>query len=282
MGKFPAEAREAVKAAKALCGGPVALAEITDRRGSAVWKATGPHGAVSIKLGTGDAAEVTAREASVLDQLPAYSVTAGRYADGVWLVTPWLAGEPTWLVFRPFRKGDGGRDEAHAAAVGLCRAVADLHADGWVHGDLQPQHGIHGEDGTARLIDFAWSRKLGSTPWPTFGGTMLHLTAPELAARIITGPQPVTTTQPADVHALAGTLWTCATGTWPLDYEAAGLNRETPLEDRRKAIAARVVPLSGTSPWPTLQDQLRPVLLAEPDDRPTAAELAKLLETVDG
>jgi len=270
-----------LNAARASCGSPLELARITDRRGSAVWKATGPHGAASIKLGTGDAAETTAREASVLDQLPGYTVTAGRFDDGVWLVTPWLTGTSTWHAFQPLRKGDGGHEEARAAAVGLCRAVADLHADGWVHGDLQPQHGIHDEDGTARLIDFAWTRKLGTTPWTTFTGTMLHLTAPELATRIITGPQPVHTTQPADVHALAGTLWTCTTGTWPLHYEAAGLDRDTPLPELRHAIATRTVPLSAASPWPTLQECLRPILLAEPDDRPTAAELAKTLETVD-
>ncbi|MFD0400125.1 hypothetical protein ACFVHI_18845 [Kitasatospora sp. NPDC127121] len=280
MGEFLAEAREALKAAETICG-PVELEEISNRRGSAVWKANGPLGAASIKLGTGEAAEVTAREASVLDQLPGYAVTAGRFAGGVWYVTPWLAGPSTWEVFRPVRKAEAGRDKALAAAVDLCRAVADFHADGWVHGDLQPQHGVHTPDGV-RLLDFAWSRRLGNIPWSTFDGTMIHLTAPELAARIINGPQPVDTTPSADVYALAGTLWTCVTGTWPLDYETAGLTKGTPLEDRRKAIAHRAVPLSTAMPWPALQARLRYVLLAGPDDRPTAAELTKLVGAVDG
>ncbi|MEV7783585.1 hypothetical protein [Kitasatospora sp. NPDC088351] len=280
MGEFLAEARAALRAAEAVCG-PVKLEEISNRRGSAVWKASGPRGSASIKLGTGEAAEVTAREASVLYQLPDYTVTAGRFDNGVWYVTPWLTGPSTWDVFGPGRKGEGGRDEALAAAMGLCRAVAALHAEEWVHGDLQPQHGIHTEDGV-RLIDFAWSRQIGITPWLTFDGTMIHLTAPELAARIITGPQPVNTTQPADVYALAGTLWTCVTGKWPLDYEAAGLGKGTPLAEMRKAIATRAVPMSAVMPWPALQARLRYVLLAEPDDRPTAAELAKLVEAVDG
>ncbi|MFG2911301.1 hypothetical protein ACGF0D_00175 [Kitasatospora sp. NPDC048298] len=281
MGEFTSEAGAALKAAEAVCG-PLKLAQISNRRGSAVWKATGPHGVASIKLGTGEAAEVTAREASVLGQLPGYTMSTGRFADGVWYVTPWLAGPSTWHVFRPVRKGEGGKEEALAAAVGLCRAVADLHADGWVHGDLQPAHGVHGEDGTVRLLDFAWTRRIGSTPWPRFDGTMIHLTAPELAARIINGPQPVETTRTADVYALAGTLWTCATGTWPLDYETAALETGTPVEEIRKAIAHRAVPLSTATPWPALQDRLRDVLLAAPDDRPTAAELAKLIEAVDG
>ncbi|MFE6049904.1 hypothetical protein ACFQ6N_04045 [Kitasatospora sp. NPDC056446] len=278
MGEFTPDAAEALKAAEAVCG-PLELEEISNRRGSAVWKATGPRGVAGIKLGTGEAAEVTTREASVLDQLPGYTVVAGRFADGVWYVTPWLAGPSTWQVFRPLRKGAGGKAEALAAATGLCRAVADLHADGWVHGDLQPAHGIHGED-KVRLLDFAWTRRIGDTPWTRFDGTMIHLTAPELAARIINGPQPVTTTQTADVYALAATLWTCVTGTWPLDYATAGLEPGAPVETIRKAIAHRAVPMSTAMPWPALQARLRYVLLAAADDRPTAAELARLVEAV--
>ncbi|GAA1405214.1 hypothetical protein GCM10009639_51960 [Kitasatospora putterlickiae] len=279
MGEFTSEAAEALKVAEATCG-PLELEEITNRRGSAVWKATGPRGAASIKIGTGEAAEVTAREASVLDQLPGYTVTAGRFDNGVWYVTPWLSGPSTWHVFRPVRKGDGGRDEALAGAVALCLAVTDLHSGGWVHGDLQPQHGIHGEGGTVRLLDFAWSRKADATPWTRFDGTMIHLTAPELAERIISGPQPVTTTRSADVYALAGTLWTCVTGRWPLDYEAAGLGGSESVEELRRAIAAKAVPLDTATPWPALQDMLRPVLLGGPTDRPTAAELADLVKAV--
>ncbi|MFJ7909059.1 hypothetical protein [Kitasatospora sp. NPDC096204] len=281
MGEFPSEAGAALRAAEAACGA-LELKEVSDRRGSAVWKASGPRGVVGIKLGTGEAAEVTAREASVLDQLPDYTVTVGRFDSGIWFVTPWLAGPSTWDVFRPVRKGEGGRVEALAAAVDLCQAVADLHEAGWVHGDLQPQHGIHGEDGAVRLLDFAWTRRIGSTPWPRFDGTMIHLTAPELATRIINGPQPVETTRTADVYALAGTLWTCVTGTWPLDYASAGLETGTPVEEIRKAIAHRAVPMSTAMPWPALQARLRYVLLASPDDRPAAAELAKLIEAVDG
>ncbi len=280
MGEFTPGAAEALRTAEAACG-PVELEEISDRRGSAVWKATGPRATVSIKLGTGEAAEVTAREAAVLDELPGYTVTAGRFGDGVWYVTPWLDGPSTWKVFQLSRKGERDRPRSLVAAVDLCRAVARLHHDGWIHGDLQPQHGIHTEDGV-RLLDFAWSRRIGTTPWTTFDGTMIHLTAPELAARISSGPQPVATTRAADVYALAGTLWTCITGNWPLDYEAAGIDRTDGVLPLRNAIAARAVPLVAKTPWPELQAVLRRVLLAEPDDRPTAGELGDLVGKVSG
>ncbi|MFB7946615.1 hypothetical protein ACFC6L_17075 [Kitasatospora phosalacinea] len=274
MGEFPAEAAAALKAAEDLCG-PVVPAEVSDRRGSTVWKASGPDGAAAIKLGTGEAAEVTAREASVLDRLPGYQVGVGRISEGVWYVTRWEEGPSTWQQFKPVRAGQhDARPEALASAV---QAVADLHGLGWIHGDLQPAHAVHTAGGV-RLIDFAWSRQLGETPWTAFRGTMVHLTAPELAAEITAGGQPVLTTFVSDVYALAASLWTCVTGDWPLDYEAAGIDRKsTGPVALLEAIGERAVPLVGTEVWPELQQVLKDVLLAEAEDRPLATELADQL-----
>ncbi|WP_344441087.1 hypothetical protein [Kitasatospora nipponensis] len=258
------------------------LREITDRRGSAVWKATGPLGAVAIKLGhgaDGEGAEITAREAAVLDALPEYTVTAGRSGPDVWYVTPWLAGLSTWELFRPVRDGSDVRSTALAGAVALCRAVAAFHAGGWVHGDLQPAHGIHTAGGV-KLIDFAWSWRMGTDPWREFNGGITHLVAPELAAWITTGPQPVKPSQAADVYALAGVLWTCTTGGWPLDYDAAGIGvKDTSPAELRKAIAAGI-PLTVGRPWPQLQAVLADVLIAPAAERPTADDLADRLTGV--
>jgi hypothetical protein len=112
---------------------------------------------------------------------------------------------------------------------------------------------------------------------------MVHLTAPELAARIVADQQPVLTTRAADVYALAGTLWTCVTGHWPLDYPAAGIDRRTlGPADLLTAVATRSVPLTATIPWPETQSVLRPVLLAAAADRPTPDELADLIEALSG
>jgi serine/threonine protein kinase len=246
-----------------------------------VWKASGPGGAAAIKLGTGEAAEVTAREASVLDRLPGYGVTVGRIDGGVWYVTRWEEGQSTWQQFKSVRTGrDDARSEALAGAVQVARAVAELHGLGWIHGDLQPAHAIHTEGGV-RLIDFAWARQLGETPWTAFRGTMVHLTAPELAAEITAGGQPVLTTFASDVYALAASLWTCVTGDWPLDYAAAGIDRKsTGPVALLEAIGERAVPLVGTEVWPELQQVLKDVLLSDAKDRPPAAELADRLTTL--
>ncbi|MGW6597397.1 hypothetical protein [Streptomyces sp. NPDC055036] len=284
MGEFTACPREALRSAEARCG-PVVLEEITDRRGSAVWKATGAVADAAIKYGCGEGAETTAREAAVLGRLPGRTVRTGRTAEGFWYVTPWLDGPSTFQVFRPVRRGsehrtpDAARTQALAAAVHLSRAVADLHSAGWIHGDLQPSHGIHNEWGAA-LIDFAWSwqQGAGTPPWSTFHGGITHLIAPELAASITEGPQPVVPTASSDVYALAGVLWTCTTGKWPLDYAAAGIPLNVGPVNRRAAIATGKIPLSPAASWPVLQDLLRPVLLSGPADRPTAAELGTLVE----
>ncbi|SEE96155.1 hypothetical protein SAMN05428954_4808 [Streptomyces sp. 2112.3] len=282
MGEFPPFPAAAVATAESVCGIPVELKEISYRRGAAVWKATGPEGTVAVKAGDGEGAAVTQREAAVLKAIgwPDYLLASGGDEDVAWLVTHWFAGPSTWQAFAPVRGDADGKEGALAASVDLCRAVAVLHSSGWIHSDLQPSHGIHTDHGV-RLIDCSWSWREGTEPAAGFRGGLTHLVAPELAASINAGIQPATPSTAADVYALAGTLWTCATGRWPLDYAAAGIEpgRLTPAELRAQ-IADRRLPLDTAAPWPAFQDILRPVLLDRASDRPTAAELVEGLATV--
>lgn len=85
----------------------------------------------------------------------------------------------------------------------------------------------------------------------------------------------------ADVYALAGSLWTCVTGRWPLDYAAVGIDPKVlGPEGLRCAIATGVVPLDSNEPWAALQRGLGQVLKAEAGDRPTAAELGDVLGVI--
>ncbi|MFI6626470.1 hypothetical protein [Streptomyces sp. NPDC050528] len=282
MVAFPPCPREALAAAEAACGGTVELKELTNRRGSAVWKVIGPAGTAAVKIGYDDGAVVTLREAAALAAMDhsVYGAVSGSYDGGSWLVTPWFSGPSTWKVFTPVREGTGGREAALRGGADLCRSVANLHASGWIHADLQPSHGVHTPEGV-RLIDFAWSWHEGQEPVNGFRGGIVHLMAPELAAAVAREDGPVTPTRRSDTYALAGVLWTCAAGGWPLDYKAAGIDRQAAGPDGvRNAIATGRVPLTPAV-WPEFQDALRTVLSAVPEDRPTADELAELLLKVE-
>ncbi|GHE43809.1 hypothetical protein GCM10018785_11740 [Streptomyces longispororuber] len=157
----PAEARAA---AKALCGGGlVELLPVSDRRGSAVWKATAPRRAVAIKAGTGEGAAITARETDVMAAIwgPARRLAHGRGPDSAWFITPWYEGPSTWTALRAVRDGTADPLTARTPMAELCDAVARLHATGWVHADLQPDHALHTEHGV-QLLDCSWSWKPGS------------------------------------------------------------------------------------------------------------------------
>lgn len=77
-----------------------------------------------------------------------------------------------------------------------------------------------------------------------------------------------------ETYTLAATLWRCATGRWPLNYQAAGIDpSRLSAAQLRSLIASRQIPLDETVVWPTLQDVLRPILAAPRDARPSAQDL---------
>ncbi|WP_286157676.1 serine/threonine-protein kinase [Streptomyces griseus] len=269
--------QEARRAAKEMCGGPVLTQQVSDRRGSAVWIAIGPDRTAAVKVGYDSGTAVTAREAQVLERMPLYQVIHGTTPGGYWFTTPWHPGPSTWDAFGEVRQSSANWSGAHRAAVDLCRAVADLHASGWVHGDLQAEHAIHTPAGV-RLIDLSWASGPGFLPPDQFSGGVPHLLAPELAASISEGVRPVAPTREAEVYTLAGCLWASATGRWPLDYAWAGIDPKTiGADELRRKIAHERLPLDQHRPWPELQHILEEVLLAPADDRATAAELADLI-----
>ncbi|MFF9897744.1 hypothetical protein [Streptomyces longispororuber] len=274
----PAEARAA---AEALCGGgPVRLTLISDRRGSAVWKATAANRAVAIKAGTGEGAAITAREADATAALwgPARRLAHGRGTDTAWFIAPWYEGPSTWTALRSVRDGVAEPATARTPMVELCDAVARLHAADWVHADLQPDHALHIEHGV-QLLDCSWSWKPGSfEPSPLFCGGFVHLLPPELASSVEAGHRPVAPSRPDEAYTLAAGLWWALTGVWPLDYAAAGIAPEKlNASEVRRVIAHRRLRLSEVTVWPQAQRELRAVLVAPPEKRLSAMELGRRL-----
>ena len=270
----PAEANAAVRSA---CGDGATLQLVSDRRGSAVWKATGPVRSVALKVGAGlEGTAITRREAAALHGITRGGLLAhGREETAAWMVTPWHDGPSMWDALADVRAEGGDREAAQRHVVDVCEAVAELHAAGWVHGDLQPGHAIHTEHGVA-LIDCSWAwHPARLFPSGLFRGGMPHLLAPEVAAAVEAGARPVTVSRAAEVYTLAASLWWSVTGDWPLDYGAAGLDpTEMSAGQLREVIGSRRLALPPTSTWPAMQAALGTALRPDPARRPTAGGLA--------
>ncbi|MFG3101890.1 hypothetical protein ACGFZL_15430 [Streptomyces sp. NPDC048182] len=271
--RIPSEATAFVESH---CGRPVVWEIVSSRRGSTVWRGTGPAASVALKAGRDEGALITSREITVAEHMPGHSplIASGSTRTTSWLINPWHDGPSTWDVFHTVRTTHQGTEEARNAAVDLCHAVADLHRQGWVHGDLQPDHAIHTETGV-QLIDCTWAASPCLTPSRTFQGGLPHLLAPGLAAEIEAGHRPVKVTPAAETYTLAAALWRAATGRWPFDYSAAA-NDEGPITGprARQLIAAGQLPPTLAPQWPALLSILRTAMAAPPETCPSAHDLA--------
>ncbi|MBL7496960.1 protein kinase family protein [Frankia nepalensis] len=272
---------ETLRALEAALGcGIRSAAPVTDRRrGAAVYHVEHTHGQLALK--TGPAA---GREAAVLTALaelyPGYLLAAG---EG-WLALRWLTGPTTSELFAAGRADPAARPRALAAASELAAAVADLHAVGWRHGDLQPRHAHHEGLGAAQLIDFGIAHPpagdLRTPPCPYRGG-MAHFAAPELAATLAVTPADagVPLTEAAEVYTLSAVLFYLAADRLPVDYAAVGLDRATAsVADLHRVLAGGPTgdvrgDLAG---WPELADLLTAGMNPDPTGRPAAADFRRL------
>lgn len=201
--------------------------------------------------------EREARIAARLDHPGIVRVFGAGVDDG----RPWIAFE---LVEGPPLRGPRPVDEARRILARVAEAVAHAHARGVVHRDLKPANILLGADGPV-VADFGIARAPDEPRLTETGellGTPAYMAPEQLrgeAGRV--GP-------PADVWALGVILFELVTGRLPHD---GGSFME---------LSARV--LNDPAPEaPGLDPALR-VLLARclakfPEERPSAAELARAL-----
>ncbi len=263
------------------CGG---VELVADRRGSRVYRLQFPTGDVAFKLashntdgqGVREAEHLARREAAVLTHLhdftPGYLIDSGDLdGGGSWLALRWLDGITVHRHFTPARHGDDSparRDSILHAAVDIADRLAQFHALGWLHADLQPAHILLGPT-TVHLIDFALAQGPHSLqPDVTYRGGMVHFTTPETAAHILatSDDQPITIDERAEVYALAAVLHLAWTGLPPTAYT----HDQAPWRDKLKDVAqgrqhdpAAIRPW----PWPAFENALRHALTPEPKDR---------------
>lgn len=158
-----------------------------------------------------------------------------------------------------------GTDEVLALAASLARIIADVHAHGIVHKDINPSNVLL-DGGRPILVDFELSttaaeERPGFTHQSRVTGTLAYL-APEQSGR--TG-RPVD--QRSDLYAFGATLYELATGRTPFDSD-------DPLQVLHDHLARRPRPVSELNPQlpPALSDIIARLLEKEPDRRYQSAE----------
>ncbi|MFF3642795.1 protein kinase [Streptomyces sp. NPDC002564] len=260
---------------------PKAQRLVVNRRGSTVWEVEGRRGRYAVKVGYPIEATVDwpaqpwtalapAREGAVLYRMGFDDFAYGEWERGTWNVQPWREGPDLYELWKPCREPDSRTEPHTGAALGCVEALAELHAKGWAHGDVQPAHFIIGPERT-HLIDLALARGRHIPEWYDFPfrGCLVHYEAPEIARSVLATGE-AEATQEADVYALGASLLVSATGWRAVEYPD-----DAPRPDQRRAVVSgkrRPVKAQGE-----LGELIDAMLSSAPEDRPTIYEVGKAL-----
>ncbi|MFH9005791.1 protein kinase [Streptomyces afghaniensis] len=260
---------------------PTSQRLVLNRRGSMVWEVQSHRGHYAVKVGypieaTADwpaqpwTAIAPAREGSVLHRLGFDDFAYGEWEHGTWNFQPWHEGPDLYRLWEPCRSEGSSVAPDASVALGCVEALAELHASGWAHGDVQPAHFIVGSERT-HLIDLALARG-GHVPegydFP-FRGCLVHYEAPEIARSVLATGEAEPTPE-ADVYALGASLLISATGWRAVEYPD-----DAPRTVQREAVAncrRRPVKVPGE-----LGELIEAMLSHAPEDRPSIYEVVKAL-----
>ncbi|OIK05869.1 protein kinase domain-containing protein [Streptomyces monashensis] len=260
---------------------PTAQRLVLNRRGSTVWEVESHRGTYAVKVGypieaTADwsaqpwTALAPAREGAVLHRLGFPDFAYGEWDGGTWNFQPWREGPDLYQLWEPCRAPDSRIEPHTSVALSCVEALAELHAQGWAHGDVQPAHFIIGPERT-HLIDLALARG-GHVPegydFP-FRGCLVHYEAPEISRSVLATGEAQATPE-ADIYALGASLLISATGWRAVEYPD-----DAPRPVQRQAVAdgrRRPVKMQGE-----LGELFEAMLSHAPEDRPTIYEVGKAL-----
>ncbi|MEU0124082.1 protein kinase [Streptomyces albidoflavus] len=254
---------------------PRAAELVLHRRGSTVWKVTTERGVFAVKAGRPVAAYfwtglAPGREAAVLRQLSHEDIHDGKWAGGTWNAQPWHPGTSLYDLWAHHRTGERPPRPSFAEARACAAALAELHEQGWVHGDVQPAHLLLDGRGAA-LVDLSLATGGQVPPEVDFAyrGCLVHYEAPEIAQDVLEQGT-ATPTRASDVYALGASLMVSATG-WRHVAYPDDASRE---EQRRAIVRTRHRPVTVAGPMGKL---IEAMLRRDPADRPTSAEVRETL-----
>ncbi|TKD10104.1 serine/threonine-protein kinase [Polyangium fumosum] len=210
---------------------------------------------------SGRAAQAIQREGEVLAEVRASALPAlaahGELAGLPYVAIEHVRGAPLDELAsgaEPMPEG-----AVRAAALDVARALAALHAKGWVHGDLAASNVMIDETGEAKLVDLGLARRAGEAR-PEVAGTPGYL-APEAAL-------PGEASATSDVYGWAVVVAECALG------------RRIFPEDDLASAGARGEPPRELAAWETRVPGLLAALARDALRRPTSASIVQGLEAL--
>jgi len=186
-------------------------------------------------------------------------VAADTDGEQLWLATEYISG-PT-LREAVASSGPLAESSVLSLAAGLAEALGAIHAAGLVHRDLKPDNVLLAYDGP-RVIDFGIARMAGASTLTGTGvlmGTLAYM-SPEQAIGQTVGA-------PSDVFSLASVLVFAATGQGPYG-DATQVEMLYRVAHQRPSLDQ--VP-------PHVRALVEPCMAAEPERRPTTADLIEHL-----
>lgn len=147
----------------------------------------------------------------------------------------------------------------------VASALRAAHGAGIVHRDIKPSNLLLTTNRRLKVIDFGLAREYGTarTAAKMLLGSVEFLPPEQLADASTAGP-------PADIYALASTLFWCLTGQLPYPQEA---DHQAALKAIRTTAPRRLREIRPEFPA-ALDELLSKMLARNPGDRPTAAEVA--------
>ena len=203
----------------------------------------------------------------------------GWHRDRLWFVMPWYEGET--LESRMERE-PLSRAEAMAIFRPLARALQAMHAAGIRHQDVKPDniflvklaHGAIADGETREVLPVLIDLGVAATEAERLvAGTPTYF-APEVAAQFATVPHKPRVSSPADVFSLALALRNALEPTTQEDVPAGAVDAfiETRARERPPRFASRKLRF--------LEKTFDRWLAIDPEDRPSARELADELEVL--
>jgi serine/threonine protein kinase len=169
---------------------------------------------VALKLLAPGVAETALEEARLLARIRHTNVVTVHGADisegrvGIWME---LVRGKTLSELQE-QQGLSSPREASLIAIDLCRALAAVHAAGFIHGDVKAQNVMREDGGRIVLMDLGIGRDLRHGLVSAGGGTR-----PYVAPEVMAGSPP---TKTADIYALGVLLYRLVTNAYPFEWPA--------------------------------------------------------------